>query len=55
MIKNYDESAQINGCSNRPYIPKNFYKFLVIGDLESDKTNVFITLINFVYLSVYEN
>ena len=45
MMKNYDESVEINHDSNWPYIPDHPYKILIIGGLGSGKTNVLLHLI----------
>ena len=45
MIKNYDQSAEINHNSYWPYIPDYPHRILIIGDSESGKTNVLLNLI----------
>ena len=40
MMKNYDQSVQINHNPNWPYIPDNLYRILIIGGSGSGKTNV---------------
>ena len=45
MMKNYDESVEINHNLNWPYILDNPYRILNIGGLESGKTNVLLDLI----------
>ena len=45
MMKNYDQSVQINHDLNRPYFPDHPYKILIIGGSGSGKTNV---LLNFI-------
>ena len=45
MIKNYDESVEINHHPNWPYIPDHPYRILIIGDSGSGKTNVLLNLI----------
>ena len=44
MIKNYDESDEINNNSNWIYIPDHSYKILIIGGTGSGKTNAFLKL-----------
>ena len=44
MMKNHDESAEINHNPNCPYIPDHPYRVLIIGGLESGKTNVLLDL-----------
>ena len=34
MMKNYDQSVQINHNRNWPYIPDYLYRILIIGGLE---------------------
>ena len=45
MMKNYDQSCEINHNSNWSYIPDNPYRILIIGGSGSGKTNVFLNLI----------
>ena len=45
MMKNCDESEEINDNSNWPYIPDHPYKIVIIGGSGSDKTNVLVSLI----------
>ena len=45
MIKDYDESVEINHNPNLHYIPKHPYKILIIGGSGSGKTNLFLNLI----------
>ena len=45
MIKNYDQSVEINHNLNWPYIPDHPYRILIIGGLGSGKTNVLLNLI----------
>ena len=45
MMKNDDQSAEINHNSNGPYIPDHFYRILVTGGSGSGKTNVLLNLI----------
>ena len=40
MIKDYDQSVEINHNSNRPYIPHYSYRILIIGGIVSDKTDI---------------
>ena len=44
MIKNYDQSVEINQNLNWPYIPDNPYRILIIGGAGSSKTNVLLNL-----------
>ena len=39
MMKNFDESVEINHNPNWPYIPDQLYRILIIGGLGSGKTN----------------
>ena len=45
MVKNYDESFEINHTKNWPYIPGHPYRILIIGHSRSGKTNVLLNLI----------
>ena len=45
MMKNYDESVEINYNPNVLYIPDHIHRILIICDLGSDKTNVLLNLI----------
>ena len=45
MIKNYDQSVEINHVSNWPYIPDHPYRILIVGGSGSGKTNVLLNLI----------
>ena len=45
MMKNYDESVEINQNPNWPYIPDHSYRILIIGRSGSGKTNVILNLI----------
>ena len=45
MIKNYDESVDINDNPNWPYIPHDPYRILIIHGLGSGKANVLLNLI----------
>ena len=45
MMKNYDESVEINLNLNWLYFPGHPYKILIIGGLGSGKTNMLLNLI----------
>ena len=45
MVKNYDQSVQINCNPNWSYIPNNPYRILIIGGSGSGKTNVLLSLV----------
>ena len=45
MMKNYDESVEINPNPNWPYIPDHSYRILIIGRSGLGKTNVILNLI----------
>ena len=45
MMKNYDESVEINRNPNWPYIPDQPYRTIIIGGSGSGKTNVLLNLI----------
>ena len=45
VMKNYDESVEINHDPNWPYIPNHLYRILIIGGSGSAKTNVLLDLI----------
>ena len=45
MMKNYDESVEINYNPNFLYIPDHIHRILIICDLGWDKTNVLLNLI----------
>ena len=45
MMKNYDQSVEINHNLNWPYIPDHPYRILIIGGSGSGKTNVLLNLI----------
>ena len=47
MMKNYDESVEIDHNPNWPYIPHDPYRILNIGGSESGKTNVLLNLIKY--------
>ena len=64
MMKNYDQSVEINHNPNWPYIPDHPYRIVIIGSSGSDKTNVLLNLTKvnnqilaeFVYMSkIYSN
>ena len=44
MMKNYDESIEINHNPNWSYILDHTYRILIIGGSESLKTNVLLNL-----------
>ena len=44
MMKNYDQSVEINHNPNWPYIPDNLYRILIVGGWRSGKTNVLLNL-----------
>ena len=45
MMKNYDQSVELNHSPNWPYIPNPPYRILIIGGSRSGKTNVLLNLI----------
>ena len=45
MIKNYDQSVEINHNPNWPYIPDHPYSILIVGGSGSGKNNVLLKLI----------
>ena len=45
MMRNYDESVEINHNPNWPYIPHHPFRILIIGSLGSAKVNVLLNLI----------
>ena len=45
MMKNYDESVEINHHPNWSYIPDHPHRILTISDSGSAKTNVLLNLI----------
>ena len=45
MIKNYDQSVELNHSQNWPYIPDHLHKILIIGGSGSRKSNVLLNLI----------
>ena len=46
MMKNYDESVEINHNPNWPYIPDQPYRILIIAGSGSGKTNAYWTYIH---------
>ena len=46
MMKNYDQSVEVNHNANLPYIPDHPYRILLIGGSGSGKTHVLLNLIN---------
>ena len=51
MMKNYDESVEMNHNPNWPYIPDRPYGILIIGGSGSGKPNRNQELIKFIYMS----
>ena len=45
MMKNFDQSVEINYNPSWPYIPDHPYRILIIGGFGSRKTNVLLNLI----------
>ena len=45
VMKNYDESVEINHNPDWPNIPDHLYRILIIGGSGSAKTNVLLDLI----------
>ena len=45
MMKNYDQSIEINHNRNWPYIPDHPYRILIISGSGSGKTNMLLNLI----------
>ena len=45
MMKNYDESVEINHNPSWPYIRGHAYRILITDGSESGKTKVFLKLI----------
>ena len=45
MIKNHDQSVNINHNPNWPYIPEHPYRILIIGGTWLGKTNFLLNLI----------
>ena len=52
MIKNYDESVEINHNPNWPYTPDHPYGILIIGCLGSGKTKNLIRRQGFIQIKV---
>ena len=52
MMKNYDQSVEINHNPNWPYIPDHPYRILIIGGSGSLKTNVLLNLIKHQQLDI---
>ena len=46
MMKNYDQSAEIDHNPNWPYIPDHPHRNLIIDGSGSGKTNVLLNLMN---------
>ena len=44
MMKNYDQSVEINHNPNWPYIPDHPYRIVIVGGSGSEKTNVLLNL-----------
>ena len=44
MVKNYDQSAEINHNLNWPCIPDHSYRILTISGSGSSKTNILLNL-----------
>ena len=44
MMKNFDQSVEINHNPNWPYIPDHTHIVLIIGILGSGKTNMLLNL-----------
>ena len=47
MIKNYDESVEVNKNSNWLYILDDPYRMLIIGSSGSSKTNMLLNLMKY--------
>ena len=45
MMKNYDQSVEINDSPNRPYITDHPYRILIIDGSGSGKSNVLLSKI----------
>ena len=45
LMKNYDQSVEINCNPNSPYIPDHPYRILIFGGSGSGKTNVLLSLV----------
>ena len=46
MMKNFNQSVEINHNLNWPYILDHPYRILIIGGSASEKTNVLLKLMN---------
>ena len=46
-MKNHDQSFEINHNPNRPYIPDQPYRILIVGGSGSGKTNVLLNLMKY--------
>ena len=44
MMKNYDQSVELNHNPNLPYVPDHPYRILIIGGSGSGKTNMLLNL-----------
>ena len=55
MMKNYDQSVEINHNPNWPYIPNHLYRILIIGGSGSEKPNVLLNLIKPDFDKIYLN
>ena len=53
MIKNYDESVEVNKNSNWLYILDDPYRMLIIGSSGSSKTNMLLNLMKHERLYTY--
>ena len=47
MMKNHDQSFEINHNPNRPYIPDHPYRILIVGGSGSGKTSVLLNLMKY--------
>ena len=47
MMKNYDQSVEIDHNPNWPNIPDHPYRILIIGGSEPGKPNLLLKLINY--------
>ena len=45
MVKNYNQSMEINLNMNCPNVPDHLYRILIIGGPGSGKTNVLLNII----------
>ena len=55
MMKNYDQSVEINHNPNWPYIHNHLYRILIIGGSRSEKPNVLLNLIKPDFEKIYLN